>query len=1038
MASSETSILVIEKGDLALQLLSKSGERKFHIFHFHTCNQVLNRIFKNHIAAAVIGADLDLLRCVDLVKKIKTHSTDTRIILALQGDPRREILEIINLGIYGLIDIQNSKSTLLPMVISAISDYEDNQRLAMTELKYHKLFDNLREAVIALDSQGKIIECNPSFVNLIGYSQEELQQMTIWKITPPRWHEIEKELFKKVLPSNGSTGLYEKEYICKDGTIIPVDVSAHTIQNSYGLPIGIWELARDIRQRKKREQETTKLQEEIIRQQRALIELSRLTGEDLHDSLHKITEKTAEILNVQRVGIWIFNEDKSLLECVDLFVKSQKQHLSGDKLITNAYPKFFNALSNNRLIAAHDVVNDPSTCELADNYLIPLKISSILDCAIRHHGEVAGVLCHEHIGEPRLWSLEEQNFAASMADTVVLLLETHERLQAEKALRKSEDRYRSIFENSPVAIVEMDFNDILTKAILINEKNGKINLNSYAKKNSDYFLQLFKLANIINLNQAALQLCEADSKQEVIDSLDLIITSEAQLKIKEIFISISQRKESIEGETSIHTIKGKKKDVFYRISLPNKKKQQTNLLITMVDITERNQAEEGLKRKLQEITVLHGIAVAGTESTDIDDLIERTTQLLGETLYSNNFGIFIYDPVNNLVSSHSSYRCLNRKDVDRVEPATKGITGRVIRTGKSQRVADVAKDPDYLEINPNTRSELSVPVVVNDQIYGIINTESTFENAYSEADEKLLITFANQLAIFIEKIILTKEQQRQTREVTALYETALSTSGLLDVEKLLNRIYLQVSDLFPLDTFLVIFKEEETEEISVAMALENNHVLSEWVNQSFSHKDSGCRCVIQNQKSLLFNDLKTEKTPVKPKFVQKPTRSWLGVPLIARGHAIGAISVQCFQPNIYDEHHCHLLETMASQIATALDNARLVEQTQNWLQRLAALHDIDLVINSSLDLRVTLNILLDQVIEKLHVDAAAVMLLNPRTHLLEYSAGRGFRTRNIEKYQLRLGEGLSGQAAMERHLVQALNLSESDKTSAYPELLTEE
>jgi putative nucleotidyltransferase with HDIG domain len=116
----------------------------------------------------------------------------------------------------------------------------------------------------------------------------------------------------------------------------------------------------------------------------------------------------------------------------------------------------------------------------------------------------------------------------------------------------------------------------------------------------------------------------------------------------------------------------------------------------------------------------------------------------------------------------------------------------------------------------------------------------------------------------------------------------------------------------------------------------------------------------------------------------------------------------------------------------------LVEQTQNRLQRLSALHDIDLVINSSLDLRVTMNILLDQVIEKLNVDAASVMLLNTKTQLLEFAAGRGFRTRKIEEYRLRLGEGISGQAAMERHLVQSLNLSELDENSAYPTLLSEE
>jgi len=129
---------------------------------------------------------------------------------------------------------------------------------------------------------------------------------------------------------------------------------------------------------------------------------------------------------------------------------------------------------------------------------------------------------------------------------------------------------------------------------------------------------------------------------------------------------------------------------------------------------------------------------------------------------------------------------------------------------------------------------------------------------------------------------------------------------------------------------------------------------------------------------------------------------------------------------------------MAAQVAIALDNTRLLEQTQEQLNRLAALHDIDLVINSSLDLRVTLNILLDQVVEKLNIDAASVLLFNPRTQMLEYSAGRGFRSHSIENYSLRIGEGISGQAAMERHLIQALNLDELDDSLAYANIMREE
>ncbi len=135
----------------------------------------------------------------------------------------------------------------------------------------------------------------------------------------------------------------------------------------------------------------------------------------------------------------------------------------------------------------------------------------------------------------------------------------------------------------------------------------------------------------------------------------------------------------------------------------------------------------------------------------------------------------------------------------------------------------------------------------------------------------------------------------------------------------------------------------------------------------------------------------------------------MGVPLVTRGYVIGAISVESYDPNKYNENHRRLLESIAAQAAIALDNARLLEQTQNQIERLAALHDIDLVINSSLDLRVTLNILLDQVVEKLNVDAAAVLLLNPRSQILEYTAGRGFHTHIIEQTTCAGGKASPGR-----------------------------
>jgi HD-GYP domain-containing protein (c-di-GMP phosphodiesterase class II) len=101
------------------------------------------------------------------------------------------------------------------------------------------------------------------------------------------------------------------------------------------------------------------------------------------------------------------------------------------------------------------------------------------------------------------------------------------------------------------------------------------------------------------------------------------------------------------------------------------------------------------------------------------------------------------------------------------------------------------------------------------------------------------------------------------------------------------------------------------------------------------------------------------------------------------------------------------------------------KETTHQLQNIQALHKIDQVIAGSLDLDLTLNVLLEQVKTQLNVDAAAALLFNPHTQVLEFAAGTGFRSKEIESSRLHLGEGIGGRAASERKTVSVTNLLEN-------------
>jgi HD-GYP domain-containing protein (c-di-GMP phosphodiesterase class II) len=114
---------------------------------------------------------------------------------------------------------------------------------------------------------------------------------------------------------------------------------------------------------------------------------------------------------------------------------------------------------------------------------------------------------------------------------------------------------------------------------------------------------------------------------------------------------------------------------------------------------------------------------------------------------------------------------------------------------------------------------------------------------------------------------------------------------------------------------------------------------------------------------------------------------------------------------------------IAEVTASAVQRATLHEETRRQVQHLAALHNIDMTITASMDLRLTLNVLLDQVKTQLEVDSADVLLFQPQIQALEYAAGVGIRNRALANSSIRIGEGFAGQAALERRLITITDLS---------------
>ncbi len=146
-------------------------------------------------------------------------------------------------------------------VIGALANIEDVTDLSLTqdalkdsELKYRSLFEGSRDGLVLINADGKFIDCNKSYLKMLDYTLDELKEKNFYEITPEKWHEWEKsEIVEKQLLKRGYSDTYEKEYIRKNGTIFPVELTAYRFRNPQTGNMYLWGVARDITYRKKQE-----------------------------------------------------------------------------------------------------------------------------------------------------------------------------------------------------------------------------------------------------------------------------------------------------------------------------------------------------------------------------------------------------------------------------------------------------------------------------------------------------------------------------------------------------------------------------------------------------------------------------------------------------------------------------------------------------------------------------------------------------------------------------------------------------------------
>jgi diguanylate cyclase (GGDEF)-like protein/PAS domain S-box-containing protein len=208
----------------------------------------------------------------------------------------------------------------------------------------------------------------------------------------------------------------------------------------------------------------------LRRQNQVLVDLARrasIHSGNLDEALREITEAAAQTLEVERVSVWFFNDDRSALSCADVFDRTNARHGSGgEELRATNHPLYFRALETERTITASDAQRDPRTSGFND-YHHALGITSMIDAPIRRLGQINGVVCHEHVGPIRFWTVEEENFASSIADLVVIAIDAAERRQTQESLQRRVDFEQLISGISThfINVAESELDDAIVDAL---------------------------------------------------------------------------------------------------------------------------------------------------------------------------------------------------------------------------------------------------------------------------------------------------------------------------------------------------------------------------------------------------------------------------------------------------------------------------------------------------------------------------------------------------------------------------------------------
>jgi signal transduction histidine kinase len=248
-----------------------------------------------------------------------------------------------------------------------------------------------------------------------------------------------------------------------------------------------------------------------------------------------------------------------------------------------------------------------------------------------------------------------------------------------------------------------------------------------------------------------------------------------------------------------------------------------------------------------------------------------------------------------------------------------GVTGWVAETGVPLRLGNVRKDPRYIRVQQNLRSELAVPMKIRGRIIGVISCDSTRLNHFTSEDEALLSSLAAQSARVIQTTRLYEEARRRAEELELLSEVSRILSSSLDRREVLSQVVAQTARVCRVPIVSVFYINDENTHLELVECFGGSEQYR--AQQPVRISDSWFGQVIAEGKAVIAEDVQSDSKRLK--IVLDPLIvSVLAVPLISKGKPLGILCAYGEKGRRFDSHDLRLLESLCRSAALAIENAR--------------------------------------------------------------------------------------------------------------------